>query len=86
MGPRTEEKVYDWRVEPIEENGHGDLKVILLGVVVQHMSYNTEVVVQYGIMNSYVPCMGIQANWYRPCNTNQRTTGQLRARRVLLLA
>ena len=40
------------------------------------MLHNAKVVVEYGIMNSYVPCMGIQADWYRPCNTNQRTTGQ----------
>ena len=40
------------------------------------MLHNAEIVVQYEIMNSYVPCMCIQADWYRPCNTNQRTIGQ----------
>ena len=63
-------------MEPIGENEHGDLKVILLGVVVEHVLRNVEVVVQYEIVNSYVPSMGIQADWHR-------TSGQLRARRVL---
>jgi len=27
------------------------------------------------VVNSYVPCIGIHADWYRPCNTNQQTTG-----------
>ena len=83
-GPRTEERVSGWRAKPIgETHEHGDWKVILLGVVVEHTLYNAEVVVQYGIMNSYVPCMGIQADWYRPYNTNQQITGQLWAQRAL---
>ena len=41
------------------------------------MLHNVEVVVHYEVMNSNVPCMCIQADWYRPCNTNQRTTGVL---------
>ena len=31
------------------------------------MLHNDEVVVRYEIMNSSVPCMGIQADWYHPC-------------------
>ena len=40
----------------------------------EHVLQNAEVVVYYEIMNSNVPCTCIQADWYRPCNTNQRTT------------
>src|SRR5258706_9432616 len=47
------------------------------------MLHNAEIVVHYENMNFYVPCMGIQADWYRPCYTNQRTAGQCPARRVL---
>ena len=50
---------------------------MLLGVVVEHMLHDNDVVVYYEIVNSYVPRMGIQADWYRPCNTNQRTTHRL---------
>ena len=39
----------------------------------EHMLHNAEVVVYFGIMNSYVLCTCIQADSYRSCNTNQRT-------------
>ena len=39
--------------------------VILLGVVVEHMLHDGDVVVHYEIMNFYVPRMGIQACRYR---------------------
>ena len=45
---------------------HGDRKVALLWIVVEHMLHNAEVVVYYEITNSYVPFIGIQADW--PCN------------------
>src|SRR5258706_16428867 len=45
------------------------------GVVVEHWLHNAEVFGHYVIMNSYVSCMYIQADWYRLCNANQRTTG-----------
>ena len=48
--------------------------------MVKHMLHDADLVGHYEIMNSYVPRMGIQAEWYRPCITNQRTT---RARRLL---
>ena len=35
------------------------------GFAVEHMLDNAEVAVHYEIMNSDVPCMGIQAHWYR---------------------
>ena len=37
---------------------------------------NAEVVVQYEIMNSFASCVGIQADSYRPRNTNWQTTEQ----------
>ena len=55
-----------WRAE-IEGNIFG-------GVVVEHMLYDADVVVHYEIVDSYMPRMGIQTDWYRPCNTNQPTT------------
>ena len=52
-------------------------------VVVGHMLYNAKSVVNYETMNSYMLYMGIQANLYRRCDTNQRTTEQCAARKVL---
>ncbi len=51
----------------------------------EHVLHNAEVVVYYEIMNSCVPFMYIQEDWYRPCNTNQRiiSLDSLRARRDL---
>jgi len=40
---------------------------------VEHRSHNAEIVGHYVVTNSYVPCVCIQADWYRPHNTNQRT-------------
>ena len=48
---------------------------IVGGTVVEHRSHNAEIG-HYVISNSYVPCVCIQADWYRPCNTNRWTTGQ----------
>ena len=48
------------------------MRVMLLGVVVEHRLHNAAVVDHYVIMNSYVPCVCVQAGWYHPCNTNQR--------------
>ena len=38
------------------------------------MLHDADVVVHYEIVDSYMPRMGIQADLYRPCNTNQPTT------------
>ena len=49
---------------------HGDRRVALLWVVVEHMLNNGELVVYYEITNSYVLCIGTQLDRYRQCNTN----------------
>ena len=48
-------------------------KGILLGV---HMLHDGDVVVHYEIVNFYVPRMGIQACWYRPCTNGVSGSGQ----------
>ena len=42
------------------------LKVYCWGAAVEHMLDNADVAVHYEITNANVPCMGIQADWYRP--------------------
>ena len=68
-GPRTEERL---KGEAYCE--HGDRKVALLWVVVEHVLINAEIVVYYEVTNSYMPCLGTQVDRdrYRPCNTNYR--------------
>ena len=36
--------------------------------MVEHMLHNAKRLVHYEIVNSFVPCMDVQADWYRPCN------------------
>ena len=54
----------------LESHEHGDQKLGGCG--------GAQVAQRRSSMNSYVPCVCIQADWYHPCNTNtnQRTIGQ----------
>ena len=44
-------------------------------LLVEHRLHNAEVVSHHVIMNPYVSCVCIEADWY-PCNTYQRTLEQ----------